>query len=311
MFKSRTILILFITLILAVVFLVVFHHQPSTAAGRRPISEIDDHPALAAAIQIIMLPSDTREFLGSSQDISQSQEGGARSAKSYYFERGLGTLVSYHGELLLITHDHWSALDDIGTVQFLNAAGDPLLDLDGGTIKNLIRYQDSGTMILGRPIGGDRSDYLSALVNISQYKYNHRIVPVEFANDEPVYPGASLFAVRRTRDGSDGVELLAVSVETIGERWGRLVYQLRSTPGGDFKPGDSGGGLWSGSRLVGNLWKSDFDYDWNWDSLSLEKDWAETSYAAGLPELGEQFFQSLGTVNPNVEIQEKTSSGEF
>jgi len=44
-------------------------------------------------------------------------------------------------------------------------------------------------MILGRSVNGDRSDYLSALVSITQAKYGRRIVPTEFESGESVGVG--------------------------------------------------------------------------------------------------------------------------
>ncbi len=312
MFHSKTNLLLSITLLLGVLFLSILLNPHSSETGSGIIrGSAYPHPALEATIQILLIPADTMEILGIGQDIFALREALSRTDAEYYFERGLGTLVSDHGELLLITHDHWGALDHLGAVQFLNANGDPLLEMHGETFKSLIRYQDNGTMILGRTAAGNLSYYLPALISISRSNSNRRVVPAELGRDEEIHPTSSLVVVRKGRDGSNEVELLDVSVEAIGEQWGRLVYQLRCAQGDDLRPGDSGGGLWLRGRLVGNMWKSDYTYRWDWRSLSFEKDWAETSYAAGLPELGEQFFQSLGAVNPNVELQEQKSMGEL
>lgn len=166
-------------------------------------------------------------------------------------------------------------------------------------------------MILGRSADGDRSDYLSALVSIAQAKYNRRIFPAELGRDEPIYEGETLIIVRQGRNGSKAVELMEVSVESIGERWGQLVYKLQCAEGGDIVPGDSGGGLWLGDRLVGNMWKSKYTYGVNLESLELEQEWTETSYAAGLPDFGEQIIQSLGTIETIDEMVAQTGEGEF
>jgi hypothetical protein len=196
-------------------------------------------------------------------------------------------------------------------VQFRNAAGDPLLEMDAVAFKNLIRYQDGGTMIVGRSPGGDRSDYLSAMISISQAKYNYRIVPAELGSGDPIKEGETLVIVRQGRNGSKAVELMAVSVESTGEQWGQLVYKLRSEAGGDIMPGDSGGGLWLGDRFVGNMWKSKYTYSVNWDSLELEQEWTETSYAAVLPDFGDEVIQQLDTMEIIEEVESFTSEQEF
>ena len=75
-------------------------------------------------------------------------------------------------------------------------------------------------MILGRAPGGDRSDYLAALVSISQAKYNQRIIPAELGRNESINGGETLIIVRQGRNGSKAVELMEISAESIGEQWG-------------------------------------------------------------------------------------------
>jgi hypothetical protein len=251
---------------------------------------------LEATLQLLLFPVETLDELGVGGNPAALREALSRTDIDYRYELGLGTLVSHDSELILITHDHWGDLDTLGAVQFRNAAGDPLLEMDGAVFKDLIRYQDGGTMILGRSAGGDRSDYLSAMVAISRSEYSRSIIPAVFGSEEPIDQGNSLIIVRQGRNGSDGIELMEVSIESTGERWGQMVYQLRCAAGGDIMPGDSGGGLWLGGRLVGNMWKSKYTYGLDWDSLELEQEWTETSYAAGLPDFVDELSLNMGRV---------------
>jgi hypothetical protein len=301
-----------LALILPIMFLNPPENNHSTAGVEtRQVTETNVQQILEATIQVFMYPSESLEALGVDQQQISLNEALSKVEVEYRYELGLGTLVSHNSEIILITHDHWGPLDRLGMVQFRNATGDPLLELDSATFKELIRYQDGGTMILGRSADGDRSDYLSALVLISQAKYNRKIVPAELSRDESIYEGETLIIVRQGRNGSKAVELMEVSVESIGERWGQLVYKLRCAAGGDIMPGDSGGGLWLGDRLVGNMWKSKYNYGMNWDSLELEQEWTETSYAAGLLEFGEEVIPQIDTVEIIEKVESETYGQEF
>lgn len=273
---KKTIITLWLSLVLPLFTLflpLVPDRLSSTDLEVVAITAAEMRPAMEATIQIFMFPIDSHEVFG----VDQKQ----RSIKC---SRGLGTLVNHKGEIILITHDHWSYLDRLGRVQFHNAAGDQLLVLDGETFKDLIRYRDGGTLILGRSTGGDRPDYLSALVWASRKKSVRRVVPAEFGIGKRVVIGETLFVVHQGRNGAKSVELFKASVESIEERWGQPVYKLRSENGETIIPGDSGGGIWLGEYLVGNTWQYTLDYWWNWESLELEKKWTETSFGAQLPE---------------------------
>jgi hypothetical protein len=236
------------------------NHNSSMEKETTPISTTEIQQPMEATIQILLFPGDSLEVLGVDNKLVSLEDALSGTDVTYRYELGLGTLVSHNGEIILVTHDHWGPLDRLGMVQFRNAAGDPLLELDGDTYKNLIRYQDGGTMILGRSASGDRSDYFSALIWTSQANYNKRIVPVEINAGEKVLVGQEITVVRQGRNGSNAVEFINASVVSIKERWGQPVYELRNANGENIIPGDSGGGLWLGDRFVGNMWKSKFTY---------------------------------------------------
>jgi hypothetical protein len=309
---TKAISLIFLIVILSILYLNLTHNQAAAVSLEKPsIHRAEMQMVLEATIQIYMYPQDSLDALGVVPGQKSLNDAIARSHVEYRYEMGLGTLVNRNGEIILITHDHWGDLDDLGMIQFRNAAGGPLFEVDGDTFKALIRYQDGGTMILGRNADGDRSNYLSALVAISQAKYNHTINPAELGVDQPIQEGQNLIIVRQGRNGSKAVELMAVNVETVGERWGQLVYELQSADSGDIMPGDSGGGLWFKGRLVGNMWKSKYTYGVNWDALELEQQWTETSYAASLPDFSDQVPQILETDQIVGEAESVASAGEF
>ena len=199
--KAKITLLTSIVIILSTLYMNWIHLKDLSQAGSSPVTVPDDHPALESTIQILLFPTDVLDELGIGRPQVSLREALSRMDVEYRYELGLGTLVSHKGELILITHDHWGPLKNLGAVQFRNAAGDPLLELDGKTFKDLIRYRDGGTMILGISAGRNRYDYLSALVSISQTKYNRRITPAELGRDESVNEGKTLIIVRQGRNG--------------------------------------------------------------------------------------------------------------
>lgn len=309
---TKAILLLSPIVILSILYLNLTDNQAAAVSLETPlIHQTEMQTILEATIQIYMYPQDSLEALGVDQGQKSLNEALAEAHVEYRYEMGLGTLVSHNGEIILITHDHWGDLDDMGMVQFSNAAGDPLFELDGETFKALIRYQDGGSMILGRNAEGNRSDYFSAMAAISQAKHNRNIKPAELGSEQPVQQGQNLIIVRQGRNGSKAVELMAVNVEAVGERWGQLVYELRSAGGGDIMPGDSGGGLWLEGHLVGNMWKSKYTYGMDWDALELEQQWTDTSYTASLPDFADQVPQVLEADQVVDEVESMASAGEF
>jgi hypothetical protein len=310
--KPKVFLLALLIFTLAVLGLNLAHNQVSAfELEAKSISPSEAQIVLGATIQISMFPGDSLEALGLGQRHPSLTEALAETDVEYRYELGLGTLVSCNGEILLITHDHWGSLDDLGMVQFRNAAGDPLLELGAAAFKALIRYQDGGTMILGKGRNGNPSDYLSAMVWSSQAKYSHRIHPVELELGKHVGVGDRLIVVRQGRTDSAAVELLTASVESLQERWGQTVYKLRNEDGEQIMPGDSGGGLWLDGRFVGNMWKSEYTYRWDWDAMKLHKQWSDTSYAAGLPDFGKQIPLGLEAEQIVEDVESLAGGQEF
>jgi len=166
-------------------------------------------------------------------------------------------------------------------------------------------------MILGRSSDGDPSDYFEAMMWTSKAKYSQRIQPVALENGHDAGVGESVIVVRQGRNGSTAVELITASVESLEERWGQQVYKLQNENGVEIISGDSGGGIWLGGRLVGNMWKSMSTYGWNWDTLELEQQWTDTSYAAGLPDFADEIPLVLETDQMVGDVESIASAGEF
>ena len=64
----------------------------------------------------------------------------------------LGTLVSTDEERLIVTHNHWGGLiEAMSFVHFYNVNDELLLAMNGDEFRNLIRYQDKGTLVIKAP----------------------------------------------------------------------------------------------------------------------------------------------------------------
>lgn len=219
------------------------------------------------------------------------------------YVHGLGTLVRSQGEYLIYTHDHWGDFEDCIKVEFRNAQGELLFEMSGDQVKSLVRHQDGGNLLLKAPVEV-QSDYLAALINLSDPQFQRPLEAAEMTMSVVPDVGDQLVATRRDPDDRHRIELLAVYVEAVSEVEGVPVYHLRSQNGQVIIPGDSGGGVWLNGRLVGNVWWTEYVYDrqiWNWDSFQPKRKYLDKSAAAGLPEVlvAQVDTGPLPTVNNN------------
>jgi hypothetical protein len=153
-------------------------------------------------------------------------------------DRGLASLVLFGGQRYIVTHDHWTHLTaKLDQVEIRNASGGLLMVLDRTSFGQLIRYRDGGTMVLEAPDG------------------LQGVVPAEVAFGSPVGPGEAVWSVRRSPDnGSTSTEVVSSRVEAIDMVGIPQRIELRSLDGQGLVPGDSGGGIWQGGSLLGNVW---------------------------------------------------------
>jgi hypothetical protein len=163
---------------------------------------------------------------------------------------GLGTLVVYGNERLIITHDHWSHLTpNLHEIEFRNAEGKLLLTLDRQSFQTLIVYRDGGTMVLRAPLA------LNSLV------------PAMLGTTAGV--GDTVWVARRDPDfGRMAVEVIPATVIMLENGASPSRMRLRNIDGGAVIPGDSGGGVWVNGMLAGNLWAAGFREESGlWDNL--------------------------------------------
>ena len=184
---------------------------------------------------------------------------------------GLGTLVSSQGEILLISHDHWSLFTSSTApdrVAFRDAKGSLLLEMAGSELLPLILFHDSGTFILKAPKElGDRT-----------------MVTADMGFFKTLNPGDIVHVVHHSPRHEGQISIMPA--EIIGhERFnGVPMLSLRSLNGQSIEPGDSGGGIWVNGRLAGNMWMTMREVRQYWWQLK-PSNYNETAFslAAGLP----------------------------
>lgn len=149
---------------------------------------------------------------------------------------GLGTLVVEGQSLLLVTHDHWSHLDEtLGTVTFRAADGTWLADMQLRDFKERIRSRDGGIMVLDAPNGLKTT------------------VPVEATDPHSNALQAGDRGFLAQREGGR-VTVTEATVIARAEKEGRPIVRLQSVDGQAVVGGDSGGGLWVNGRLAATMW---------------------------------------------------------
>lgn len=233
--------------------------RPTKAQPVTPIDPTTEEYILNRTLQIrLFAPLQTAENESSAPD---------NGNKSYVMAQGLGTLVRWQGEKVIVTHNHWGEmLQAAEYVTIHDAHGMRLLKVALNEFTSLVRYSDPGTLVLDVPAG----------------------LPAEAANlgeDAPVVSGDILNVVRQDPHNPNQLIVAQARMLRIKDYKGQPVYKLAILDNTVIIPGDSGGGNWLNGKLVGNTWASYID------TLKLPNA-PETSLVAPLP-LG--YFQSEET----------------
>lgn len=151
------------------------------------------------------------------------------SVKDYLVAEGLGTMVQANDRFYLITHDHWSQLAaNLGAVQFRDASGTLLAEMDLYSFKRLILSRNGGTMVLSAP------DPLHQLAVI--------------AENPQVTGSDDLWLVHRQEGRLEASRVQKVAADV---KDGLAVWRLQ---GPAVTGGDSGGGVWAHGRLAAVTW---------------------------------------------------------
>lgn len=193
----------------------------------------------------------------------QSTEG------STFLAYGVGSLIQYQGETLLVTHNHWRTLQDATLVKFFDADNNLLKVIIKQRFIESIIYADAGTLIIRPP-----QEVIDPLV------------PVSVQEIPQVAAGETVEIVYRENPNRETAAIKLAVVESIATYQDEPVYKLRSLDGQSIQPGDSGGGIWHDGCLVGNNWTVTAKETITPDEADQENIFfTDTSYGAVLPEV--------------------------
>lgn len=257
-------------------------HADSNQAQARPPA-IQDELILAATLQMVAFYDD-------------QPENSQANILSIY-ECGLGTLVQVGNETLIVSHDHWNSLQEITRVQFQDVDGRLLAEISGNEFRQLIRYRDGGTMLLSIP-PEIHPAYLAFLASRSSQKETRPILPGEPGDQQILQVGQIVAIAYRTGEGRNQVGLLPATIVDLSDEYGVVTFKLQSLDGTVILPGDSGGGIWLDGKLVGNMYLTEWVYDWRfwkWDALKPSQQYLDTSNAAQLPADFQSLFSNQDT----------------
>lgn len=156
---------------------------------------------------------------------------------------GLGTLAISQGQMVILTHNHWGEVyQQLSEVELRSAADGWRTRLPGATFKQLVQYQDAGTLLVQTP---------PELVAVLSRKG----LSLPSLNEaQGVRPGDRVLIVHRHPDDWAQVEIVEAVAVYQGHRQGLPIMALFDRQGAPIVYGDSGGGVWLDGRLVGNMW---------------------------------------------------------
>lgn len=207
------------------------------------------NPAFVSAAEKPAAPLHTVEestqqkILGATVRITMIAREKSADEPAYVISNGLGTLVQDGEATYIVTHDHWSRLaNKVAAVRFESAAGEMLMELTPEHFYSLIRYRDGGTMVMVVPA-----------------ELPECITPVEAASpDEALAEDQTLTIAywQPEAEAQEQVSVEPVTVQAIEEHDGNASIKMESLNGRIVEHGNSGGGVFAGSRLVGNMWET-------------------------------------------------------
>jgi hypothetical protein len=241
-------------------------HSPTSALSKQNISvdRATQARILSATVQIRLF----------APDASAKPVG---NVYPYVMSQGLGTLVRSGDTYHIITHNHWSVLEQVDFVKFYDASFKLLLEISGAAFKDLILQQDAGAMILQTP--PELMNKLGPPTGAFQ--------EANLAEGLKLEAGDQVLVVHQKPGQEDEVAVLPAVIEKRVNFRGLPAFRLHAADGSALIPGDSGGGVWYDGHLVGDLWAreeaSQNDWSqWNWQDLKPGVKALESAYAAQL-----------------------------
>ena len=192
-------------------------------------------------------------------------------AGSTFLEYGVGSLIQYRGEILLVTHNHWRNMQDVTIVKFFDADNNLIKVIIKDRFVESIVYSDAGALVIKPP-----------------KEVSEQLSPVSLQAVPQVKAGETVDMVYRENPAREKAAILTAVVEEVTTYNDHPVYKLRCPDGQTIQPGDSGGGIWYKGILVANNWtvtaRSTITPGSSYSSEETNTVYTNISYAANLSE---------------------------
>jgi len=161
-------------------------------------------------------------------------EANGQQQMQFTIAEGLGTLVSQNSSVVIVTHDHWTLMEQMTKATIADVQGDVLLTVTAVQFQQMIQYRDGGTLILAL---GNNLPGRAVASSIHQTIERNNVL---------------LLAYRQPTSGQ--VDVVPVMVDEMKLYQERPSYYLRSLHNEAVVGGNSGGGLFVDGELAGNMW---------------------------------------------------------
>lgn len=273
-----------IILVMVILLLGLYPHLEANASGQfaadAPLVEAASREMiLSTTVQISMFAlSSDPELKDQIQAQAGLTEGREENDGTNLIQLdSLGTLVETQGGKVIVTHGHWGKMLEVANFAHIyDANGEFLLALNGGELKDLIRYQDKGTIVFEAPAT------LSSLPAASPVEADLQPADLSLETTNPEMPqaGDQVAYVHLVKGETQRLEVLSATFQSLG-RFKRLeVLQILVPEGGVILGGNSGGGVWFEGRYIGNVWATEENREFNWQKLQFDYSLTHLSYIA-------------------------------
>ena len=146
---------------------------------------------------------------------------------------GLGTLVNRNGQVVIVTHDHWTLMEQMTKATVADVAGEVLLTVTAVQFQQMIQYRDGGTMIL-------------ALEN--------RLPGTAPTTTSTIHESDDVLLLAYRQPDTMQVDVVPMMIDEMKLYHGQQSFYLYSLHNEAVVGGNSGGGLFIDGELVGNMW---------------------------------------------------------
>lgn len=185
----------------------------------------------------------------------------------------LGSLIMHDGQPTILTHNHWTSLNNDTAVemQVFDLTGTLLARLPAQLITAMTIHSDAGTLMLAAPAEVSRHVRAAQIGRVNDIQPNMQL--------QMVYGHATVA-------GGETFVITMVTVEQLSQHHGLPIFQLRGLDGQIAQRGNSGGAVFLNGQLVGNMW----------GTIAENGTMTNNSFAAAIPTITSDIANSVHNI---------------